>query len=227
MANTEHPLPTLQAGTASAPMFVVGDTFAGLPSGTEGDIAYAKDTDVFYVYDGADWQQIGAATGVQVEDVDYNNDVGATSVETTVYTHSITGGTIGASGHVRVTGVIVARSNVGYTATVRCKWGATVLTFTSGSGNEHMFFFQMDIQNEGSETLNHVTAKAHHVGTSDLGTWPDFAGAFTGHEGEAEDSADEDTTAAVAITVTFDWGGPTPGQNPSARLLWGMTEIGS
>src|SRR6266850_6357019 len=43
------------SGTAPA-RYYIGDTFSGLPAGNEGDLAYAKDTKLYYVYYNSAWR---------------------------------------------------------------------------------------------------------------------------------------------------------------------------
>ena len=50
-------------GTVAPPSYYLCDTAAELPAGVEGDIAYAKDTDSFYVKAGV-WGSLGAGAPV-------------------------------------------------------------------------------------------------------------------------------------------------------------------
>lgn len=66
MAYTVSFLPTNTA-SSKVRIYIVADTAAELPTTSpvaEGDLAYAKDTDALYTFDGAAWQAIGGGSGL-------------------------------------------------------------------------------------------------------------------------------------------------------------------
>jgi hypothetical protein len=138
--------------------------------------------------------------------------VGNTTTETTVYSKSIPGGTLGTVGKLRLTIHWRQKNHAGgdgISLTVRYKFGATTLiTENTGDINMTAFGDQTSIFELMADTAtNTQLAKSLHIGINN-----GVASLFT-----ARGPASEDSTAAKTLAVTFQWSA-AGGANQSAVM---------
>ncbi len=145
--------------------------------------------------------------------------VGNTTTETTVYSKSIPGGTLGTVGKLRLTLHWRQKNNAGgdgISLTVRCKFGATTLiTENTGDINMTAFGDQTSIFELMADMVtNAQLAKSLHIGINN-----GVASLFTGRG-----TASEDSTTAKTLVVTFQWSA-AGGANQSSVMEHATLEL--
>ncbi|GEM_PF-5156170 len=198
----------LKANTANTGAATININSLGIKSITKNKGVALADNDIKagqwipLIYDGTNFEifngipnNVAAGGGVTVLDQTATDvTVGNTTTETTVYTFSVPGGTLGTKGKLRLTLHLRAKQhgvNDGTTFTLRFKYGSTTVMSIAGIDPAFQTFIEYIISFElmGDTTINSQLAKTYVFGSGSIG----------------RGVSAEDSSLPKNLAVTFQW----------------------
>lgn len=181
-----------------------------------GDYALsATDRTILLRYDGTNWREVARSVNTSVTDpvriLDRDvvvNDVNTTTTETTIYTYSVAGGTLGSTKALRLSMLADILNNIGGAdnLTLRVKYGATTIFAAVLAAGSTAARRGVSL----SLTLSALNATNAQIAQG-IVLMDSAAGGVTGTAGDATPKIGthagvaEDSTAAKTLAVTVEW----------------------
>jgi hypothetical protein len=192
----------------------------GLLYAGQGSAYLRRDTGTLYtkttgIHLNTGWVLVGSSGNLL--DVGNGTEVINTATETSLYSYTVPGGTLGAHGGVRMTlmGDFLYNSGISDTLTIRIKFGATTLYTTPAwsdtvwSANRYPWRLQVLVANTGVSNVQTGYAELFsewRTAAADSGqSLPPLPVGTTLREGSVILSSAEDTTSDKSLNVTAKW----------------------
>lgn len=215
---------------------LIVDTLASLPSsGMHGTYAHVKDTNRLYYWNGSAWSLVSTGSGgAGILDTKTSaTTINTTTTETSIYSYTIPGGTLGSSDYLRLTlyNDFLNSTGAGRTITTRVKFGgSTVLDYTSSTHGSLAYrrpdSYEILVMSLGATNSQMVVMRERLEGTQQ-GTTTTGTGQWSGQFGAQIHSATltNDMTSNQTIEVTVELSFSSA--NLEFKCYFGFLELGS